>query len=167
MGYIALEGLSFFAHHGYYDEEQILGSWFQVDIKVETDVYKSSVNDALEDTINYQSIFNIVEIQMEKSVKLIETLLYNIVDDIKQVFPNLESIEIKITKLNPPMGAVSGSSVVFEKIEFVNKCSKCGNKMVCYNDYNCWCKDIDVPSEKLSYFQDEYKGCLCRKCLES
>jgi dihydroneopterin aldolase len=36
MGKITLEGLEFFAFHGYYDEEQKIGNKYGVDITIET-----------------------------------------------------------------------------------------------------------------------------------
>jgi 7,8-dihydroneopterin aldolase/epimerase/oxygenase len=166
MGYIALENLIFFAHHGYYKEEQVLGNWFGVDIKLYTDIYKSSLNDNLSDTIDYQNVFAIVENEMGKPVQLLETLLYNIVDELKNNFSTIQKLEIKITKINPPLGAINGQSAISESIDFEKKCANCGNKLVCYSDYNCWCKDVVLNDFQKSEIKLKYKDCLCKECLK-
>ena len=38
MGQIALEGMEFFAFHGYYDEEQKIGNKYGVDLYIETNL---------------------------------------------------------------------------------------------------------------------------------
>jgi dihydroneopterin aldolase len=53
---IALHGAEFFARHGYYPEEQILGNRFIVDIEVSYDNDLSDQSDNLEDTVNYEQL---------------------------------------------------------------------------------------------------------------
>ncbi|MCO6477363.1 MAG: dihydroneopterin aldolase [Phaeodactylibacter sp.] len=47
MATIALEGMRFFAYHGYYEEEQILGNEFVVDIFVNTETILTKFTDDL------------------------------------------------------------------------------------------------------------------------
>ena len=47
MGKITLDGLEFFAFHGYYDEEQKIGNKFGVDITIETSLEKAGMDDKL------------------------------------------------------------------------------------------------------------------------
>ncbi len=166
MGFISLENLKFFANHGFYKEEQLLGNWFGVDIKLHTDIYPSSVNDNLSETIDYQNVFGIVENEMMKPVQLLETLVYNIIDELKNNFKSIQQIEIKITKIYPPLGTVSGQSAIYESINFEKKCAQCNTSLVCYNDYNCWCKEVVLSDFQKSEILLKYKDCLCSECLK-
>ena len=57
MGRITLEGLEFFAFHGYYDEEQKIGNKYGVDITVETTLEKAQTDDKLSETIDYEELY--------------------------------------------------------------------------------------------------------------
>ena len=104
MGKILLEGIEFFAYHGCYKEEQIIGTRFTVDLVVETDTAKAEVSDHLHDTISYVHIYQAVKNEMEQKSHLIEHVARRIIDSIVSKFPSITSIELKISKLNPPVG---------------------------------------------------------------
>ena len=42
---VSLEGLEFFAYHGYYDEEQKVGNKYSVDVTVRADLKAAAVED--------------------------------------------------------------------------------------------------------------------------
>ena len=65
MGKIVLEGMKFFAYHGYYKEEQTLGNHFLVDVYVE--LYSQEKNE-------YETIYLIVKHEMAKTSKLLENV---------------------------------------------------------------------------------------------
>ena len=50
--YIELAGMEFFSYHGHYDEEQIVGNRFVVDLKVNADFSRASLSDDLFDTVD-------------------------------------------------------------------------------------------------------------------
>jgi len=104
MGRIALEGLEFHAFHGVYPHERESGNWFEVDIAVETDFSKAARQDDLSGTVNYEVLFRMVKDEMEQPSKLLETVAGKIVDDIMRDFPDVLSVDFKISKLNPPIG---------------------------------------------------------------
>lgn len=103
-GRIALEGLEFHAFHGVYPHERESGNFFEVDIVVEANFLKAAQHDELADTINYEILFQIVKDEMDRPSKLLETVAEKIVDDVLQRFPNVDLVEFKISKLNPPIG---------------------------------------------------------------
>lgn len=105
IGKVALEGLEFHAFHGVYPHERESGNFFQVDISVETDFSKAAVHDDLEGTVNYESLFRIVRDEMDQPSKLLETVAEKIVQHIFDALPAVLSVDIKISKLNPPIGA--------------------------------------------------------------
>jgi dihydroneopterin aldolase len=103
-GRVALEGLEFHAFHGVYPHERESGNWFEVDIAVETDFSAAAFEDDLSGTVNYETLFAIVKEEMNKPSKLLETVAGKIIDDILQELPVVQSVDIKISKVNPPIG---------------------------------------------------------------
>ena len=70
MGTIALEGLEFFAYHGFHDEEQRIGNRYQVDIQVVTDFSEAAENDKLKYTVNYADLYEIIVEVMKIKARL-------------------------------------------------------------------------------------------------
>ena len=61
MGLIALEGMKFFAHHGYYEEEQVLGNAYEVDVYLDVDFSKAAMTEDISQTINFETVFFFVK----------------------------------------------------------------------------------------------------------
>lgn len=109
---VALHGAEFFGRHGFYPEEQLLGSKFLVDISVDFEPHGELLHDKLADTVNYEHLYEITFIQMQQPRKLIESLCQAIIDDIARHYPYVDTVSVTIKKLNPPMkGKVAHSSV--------------------------------------------------------
>jgi len=103
-GIIELEEMEFYAYHGHFEEEQIVGNKFLVNISIETDCSKAAVSDDLNDALNYVSIYKITKEEMEKKSYLLENLTGRIIDRIHKEFPQIVHSKVKVSKLNPPMG---------------------------------------------------------------
>ncbi|SHL99837.1 dihydroneopterin aldolase [Mucilaginibacter sp. OK098] len=113
---IALHGAEFFAFHGFYPEEQKLGSKFIVDVDVNFTPLKDLKEDKIGNTVDYEKVYAIVEEQMRKTAKLIETVAQSIVDEIKVQFSFADSIRVSIKKMNPPLkGKVEYSNIVISE----------------------------------------------------
>lgn len=105
MGIISIEQMEFYAFHGHYKEEQIVGNRFLVDLDIETDTEKPSVSDQLEDALNYQMAYRLVRDEMKKhKSNLLEHIGRRILDALYNEFDGIEKATIKIRKMNPPMG---------------------------------------------------------------
>src|SRR5687767_5029249 len=104
MGKISLEGLEFHAYHGVYPHERDSGNWFEVDIEVEADFTQGAKTDELAGTVNYETLFEIAKAEMEVPSKLLETVAANIVDRVLAKLHAVQSVNVKIDKLNPPIG---------------------------------------------------------------
>ena len=104
IGRVALEGLEFHAFHGVYPHERESGNWFEVDIAVETDFSLAATTDELIGTVNYETLFKIVKAEMEQPSKLLETVTEKIATDVLEIFPNALSVELTVSKINPPIG---------------------------------------------------------------
>lgn len=105
-GKITLEGMEFFAHHGYYQEEQKIGNKFAVDIMIVTDLSDAAEHDVLEETINYETLYKIIRHVMSEPTKLLEHLGKRIIDTVFEEFHQVSSIKVKVSKYNPPVGGI-------------------------------------------------------------
>ena len=104
MSTISIEGMEFFAYHGCFAEEQIIGTKFIVDIFMNVNTSKAEISDNLHDTVNYQSVYELVKEEMKTKSKLLEHVGRRILDKIETTFPEVEKSKIKIRKMNPPLG---------------------------------------------------------------
>jgi 7,8-dihydroneopterin aldolase/epimerase/oxygenase len=111
-GKIALEGLEFHAFHGVYPHERESGNYFTVDISVETDFSAGASADDLGGTVNYETLFQLVKAEMEQPSKLLETVAEKIIRDVLEQLPAVFSVDLKIAKLNPPIGGKCRRAVV-------------------------------------------------------
>ena len=113
MHKIAVEGIQVYAYHGCLQEEGLIGTNYTVDVLMETDFTTAAQTDDLTQTIDYVIVYQIVKKQMAIRSKLIEQVGQRIVDDLKNTFATLKSLEVKVTKLNPPMnGNVEKVSII-------------------------------------------------------
>ena len=102
-GEISIEGMQFFAYHGYYDEEQIKGNNYIVDLFVNYNIEDATRTDNLNDTLNYELLYDEVVVVMNEKHKLLEYVCKMIISRIENKFPNLFQISVKVSKLNPPI----------------------------------------------------------------
>ena len=118
MATISIEGMEFHAYHGCFEEEQVIGNTFMVDVHMDTDTASAELSDRLEDTVNYADVYQLVKEQMEVNSKLLEHVGRRIMDAILAKYPEIDIIEVKISKLNPPVGGkVHAVSVTMDNIE--------------------------------------------------
>jgi len=108
---IHLQNLQFKAFHGLYAEEKVLGNVFEVNLTVK---YQPEILPIIniDQTINYQNLFEIVERRMNVATELLETLVTFISNDIETAFPFIKHIEVSITKKNPPIKGFNGNVAV-------------------------------------------------------
>lgn len=113
MGWIIIEGMKFYAFHGHYEAEKIIGTYFQVDLHIKADCLKAAVSDNLNDALNYHEVFLLVQTEMGKKSNLIENVANRILNSLFEKFPQIKKAKIKVSKLNPPMGGEIESVSVF------------------------------------------------------
>lgn len=111
--YIMLENILIHANHGVFLQENKVGNLFKVNIKLTVDVEKSSYSDELTDTVSYADVYAVIKEEMGISSKLLEHVAGRIVRRLKGEYPEVESVEIKLSKQNPPVGGqVDFASVI-------------------------------------------------------
>jgi dihydroneopterin aldolase len=108
MGLIRIEDMEFYAFHGHYREEQIVGNHFMVDVVIETDTDRAGKSDELRDTLNYQTAYLVVKREMEINSKLLEHLATRILYALYSELSDVRKATVKVSKLNPVMGGRIG-----------------------------------------------------------
>jgi dihydroneopterin aldolase len=112
MGTIALRHMEFFAHHGCFEEERATGTCFSVDATIETDLHKPAHSDNLNDTVNYQQLYDIVRREMQTPSNLLEHVAERILQALYNELKNIGSATVTVRKLHPPLGGKVGSASV-------------------------------------------------------
>lgn len=112
MHKIALNKMEFFAFHGCYKEEQIVGNYFTIDLMLEVDCSKAAESDKIEDTVSYLEVYQEVKREMMIPSKLLEHVCKRILDAIQSRFDGIQYIHIEMAKMNPPLGGKVFSSSV-------------------------------------------------------
>ena len=100
---IEVNGLRFHSYHGCMAEETTIGGEYRVDIKLGVDMVASGESDKLEDTIDYCAVQQITEREMAIPSKLIEHIGRRIVKSLRRELRLIKSVELKLTKLSPPI----------------------------------------------------------------
>ena len=104
MAKIILENMEFHAFHGFLDHESELGNTFLVSISMDINTEKAGKTDDLHDTLNYQSVYNIVRNEMKIPSTLIEHVGQRILDAVFEEYQQIKELEVTLSKLNPPLG---------------------------------------------------------------
>ncbi|MBU1009500.1 MAG: dihydroneopterin aldolase [Bacteroidetes bacterium] len=104
MSTISIEGMEFYAYHGCFAEEKVIGTRFVVDLYLETDTAEAEQTDNLEHTVNYLAVYQLVRKEMEHKSNLLEHVGRRIIDKTMQRFPMVQKVTVKVKKMNPPLG---------------------------------------------------------------
>jgi len=123
MSFISIENMEFYAYHGCFKEEQQIGTWFEIDLRIEADTSQAELTDNLENTIDYQSVYQTVKQQMAQKSKLLEHVARRILDAVMTKYPVL-SAEITLRKKNPSLGGKTGVAAITLKDSIYNKSIK-------------------------------------------
>lgn len=100
---ISLTNIEIFAYHGVLPQERKVGGTYMVDISLTVPNEQSTHTDALDDTVNYAEVYDVIKQEMAVPSKLIEHLAGRIARRIKEEFPLVSEVSIKLTKKHPPI----------------------------------------------------------------
>lgn len=116
MSKIFLENVKIYAYHGVLPEENIIGTYYILNVEIHTDLWNAAESDDLHDTISYAEINDIIHNEMKINSKLLEHVAGRIIAKIHENFEQISYIKLKITKTSPPMkGEMKGASIELEK----------------------------------------------------
>jgi dihydroneopterin aldolase len=103
MASIRLVNMSFYGYHGVAAAEKETGRRYEVDCELKTDITRAAQTDHLEDTVNYVTIYKVVEEFLERHrYNLIETLASRLLEEIKRQ-TRAERVTLRVRKRIPPV----------------------------------------------------------------
>ncbi|MCP6761457.1 MAG: dihydroneopterin aldolase [Fischerella sp. CENA71] len=109
MDCIDVTGIRAYGYTGYLAEEQVLGQWFEVDVKLWLDLTSAAKTDAIADTVDYRRVINLVQHLIKTSkFALIERLVAVIADSILQECDRLTQVQVTLSKLAAPIPDFGG-----------------------------------------------------------
>ena len=111
--------MEFYAYHGHFEEEQVVGNYFRVNVWLETDCHMASESDKLSDALDYQRVYKVIHQEMKVPSRLLEHLAGRILTQLGTTFPQLEEASVCIEKMNPPLGGKIKSVSVELKRKFI------------------------------------------------
>lgn len=104
MSKIKLENMQFHAYHGCLEHEKRDGNTFLVTVTLDMDTTKAEQTDVLDDTLNYQLVYDLVKAEMAIPSELIEHIARRILTSILMQFSQVNALTVQLSKLNPPLG---------------------------------------------------------------
>ncbi len=104
--------MEFFAHHGFYDEEQKIGNKYAVSVTLYLDLKTSGTSDKLSDTVSYEDVYKTVRSVMNKPSRLLETIAESIAFQLLDSYKLLHKCKISVSKFNPPIGGICEKSEI-------------------------------------------------------
>jgi len=113
MDSIHLTGIRCYGYTGYLAEEQVLGQWFEVDVKLWLDISTAAKTDAIEDTVDYRSVIAKVQHLVKTSkFALIERLVATIADSILIECDRVLRVQVTLTKPAAPIPDFGGKITI-------------------------------------------------------
>ena len=109
---IYLRNVRFHAFHGVLPQEGIVGNDYLVNLVLDYDFSSALKTDNLEGTLNYAEVYQKVREEMAVPSKLLEHVAGRIAHRLFSDFPEIQKLQLSITKVNPPMGADSDGAGV-------------------------------------------------------
>ncbi len=109
MDCIHLTNIRCYGYTGYLPEEQVLGQWFEVDVKLWLDISTAAKTDAIEDTLDYRSVISSIQ-HLVKTAKfaLLERLVDAIADSILEQCDRLTQVQVIVSKPAAPIPDFGG-----------------------------------------------------------
>ena len=104
MSIISIEKMEFYACHGCFEEEREIGTRFRVDVAMDVDTTKAQQSDDINDTVSYLDVYQVVKREMMIPSHLLEHVMQRVGEAILHDFPGVNSVRVKVSKLNPPLG---------------------------------------------------------------
>lgn len=112
---IFVNDIQLHAYHGVMPQEQLTGNDYLISVSAQYPIYKAIITDDVQHTLNYAMVYDIVKEEMGISSKLVEHVAGRIAQHLMKQFADISAVRVRVTKLNPPMGAqCAGAGVEVE-----------------------------------------------------
>ena len=108
MDTLRISAIRAWGHTGYYDAEQELGQWFEVDLEIQLDLSRTGADDELAHTLNYAAVIErvkeLVEGSRDRTIERLNTRLCEAV----LAFPEVQEVRSSLTKVAAPIAGFDG-----------------------------------------------------------
>lgn len=101
--FVHIDRMRLHACHGVMPQERTVGNDYVVDIKVGYPWQRAMMSDDVADTLNYATLSAVIRKEMAVPSALLEHVAGRIVDAVGKTFPQASSIQLRLTKIAPPM----------------------------------------------------------------
>lgn len=100
-GTLSFSTIKLYGFHGLHAEEAKVGTYFIINIKamLKTDFEKETPS--LENSVDYEVLYEVLKTAFNQRENLIETVALNIYKALKNQFPQVEKWTVSIEKQNP------------------------------------------------------------------
>ncbi|MBD3291631.1 MAG: dihydroneopterin aldolase [Armatimonadia bacterium] len=106
MDTICIHNMSFYGYHGVAESERDLGGKFHVDVELRLDLRPAGESDALEDTVDYKAVYELVsDIQRSNKFQLLEAFAHAIAEGILVDFA-VDEVTVRVRKASVPLGGL-------------------------------------------------------------
>ncbi|MEW6755807.1 MAG: dihydroneopterin aldolase [Candidatus Latescibacterota bacterium] len=100
---LRLRNMRFYAHHGVFAEEGVLGQQYEVDVEVRGDFSRAGHSDRLEHTVDYPRLCALVEeVVTGRRFALVEALAEHIALRLGREFAPVD-LTVRVRKPHPPV----------------------------------------------------------------
>jgi len=105
---LRISAIRAWGHTGFFDAEQELGQWFEVDLEIQLDLSRTGDDDELAHTLNYAAVIERVKALVEGSrYRTIERLNTRLCDAVL-AFPEVREVRSSLTKVAAPIAGFDG-----------------------------------------------------------
>lgn len=112
---IHLHNVQFFANHGLYEQEKVNGNHFELNCHIH--YHPSQTITTIEETVDYASVYALIEKRMQQATPLLETVVMEIALEILHTFSLAEEVFVHLVKINPPIDNFTGGVGVSYQIK--------------------------------------------------
>jgi dihydroneopterin aldolase len=104
--FLIVKGATFWAKHGYYQEENKFGQKFIVDVEVNVDMKKQCETDELDRGYSYVTIYNIIKkVIVGEHHKLLQRIAQRIADEVIKSYP-VNQVKVAVKKPHVAIGGI-------------------------------------------------------------
>lgn len=101
---ITLKNIKIYAYHGVFEEEQIKGQNFYIDVEMFLSLRAADTSDDLEATVDYSGVFDVIQdVSKNNKFRLIEKLAGEISREILSRYKKIREIVVSVRKPEAPM----------------------------------------------------------------
>ena len=108
MDTLRISAIRAWGYTGYFDAEQELGQWFEVDLEITLDLSRTGEDDELAHTLNYAAVIERVKALVQSSrFRTIERLNSRLCEAVL-AFPEVREVRCSLTKVAAPIAGFDG-----------------------------------------------------------